>query len=132
MWLFTSELDANWFPATSKIVVSMELGGHRIAIFVDPAVPTRWREEPYYSRIKGWAEFAASVESQVIINIGKRAIAVLPNKEVDLGVVEAEDHIMVGPLNVAAGHLPDWGAYVVKAADVPEDQRDKWVVKGAH
>ena len=73
-----------------------------------------------YSRIKGWARFAADASAQVIVNIGKRVTVVLPNKEVDVGAVESQDHIMVGELNVPAGHLPDWDAYVVKAADIPE------------
>jgi hypothetical protein len=67
------------------------------------------------------------VNAQVIVNIGQRVIAVLPNKEVDLGIVGAEDHIMVGELNVPPGHLPDWGAYVRKAVDIPEGERDKWI-----
>ncbi|MES5488742.1 hypothetical protein QMZ05_38880, partial [Bradyrhizobium sp. INPA03-11B] len=49
-----------------------------------------------------------------------------------LGDLDAEDHIMSGELNVPAGYLPDWDAYVVKAADIPPDQRDKWVIKGQH
>ena len=72
------------------------------------------------------------VQAQVLVNIGKRVVAVLPNKEVDLGEVESEDHIMVGELNVPPGHPPDWDAYVVKAADIPEDQRDKWTIVGPH
>jgi hypothetical protein len=80
--------------------------------------------------IKHWARVGAEVNAQVLVNVGKRVVAVLPNKEVDLGEVEAEDHIMVGELNVLLGHLPDWGAYVVKAADIPEDQRDGWIIKG--
>ncbi|WP_197422982.1 hypothetical protein [Bradyrhizobium valentinum] len=71
-------------------------------------------------------------EQQVLIFTGKKVTAVLPNKEVDLGEAEADDHIMVGELNVPPGHLPDWDAYIVKAADVPPEDRDKWVIKGPH
>ncbi|MES5484630.1 hypothetical protein QMZ05_17890 [Bradyrhizobium sp. INPA03-11B] len=84
MWLYTEELGAEWYPATAKFVVAAEQQGNRIAVSVDPSFPTKWREEPYYSQIKGWAQFGATVNSQVIVNIGKRVIVVLPNKEVDL------------------------------------------------
>ncbi len=127
MWLVTEELGEDWFPASAKLVVSMEAGGKRISVSVDPSSPARWREEPYYSRIKGWARFGATVNSQVLVNVGKKVTVVLPNKDIDLGEVESEDHIMIGELNVPAGHLPDWDAWVVKAADIPEDQRDKWI-----
>jgi hypothetical protein len=49
-----------------------------------------------------------------------------------VGEVESEDHIMVGELNVPPGHLPDWDAYVVKAADIPPEDRNKWIVKDPH
>ncbi|MHC2241328.1 hypothetical protein [Bradyrhizobium elkanii] len=131
-WLITKELGDEWFPAKAKLAVSLEGEGNRIAVHVDPAFPERWREEPYYSMILNWARFGADNDAQVIVNVGKRAIAVFPNKSVDLGDVESEDHIMVGELNLPPGVPRDWDAWIRKAADIPEDERDKWVIKGPH
>jgi hypothetical protein len=128
-WLVLEELGPEWFPASAKLVLQSEQT--RLSVWVDPAFPNRWLEEPYWSRIRTLARRLVD-HQQVLVFVGKKVIAVLPNKEVDLGEVEADDHIMVGELIVPPGHLPDWGAYVRKAADIPEDERDKWISRGSH
>ncbi|MGJ4888829.1 hypothetical protein ACQR1Y_11575 [Bradyrhizobium sp. HKCCYLRH3099] len=107
------------------MVVYLEGDGSRLAIHLDPTFPGKWREDPYYSRIKQWSAFAVDNSASVVVYIRNRAIAVFPNKDVDLGEFEPEDHIMVGELDVPLGR--DWGAFIRKAKDIPEDQRDKWI-----
>jgi hypothetical protein len=124
-WLTIAELDQSWHPLVSKMVVYPEEEGNRIAIRVHPDFPLKWREEPYYSRIKKWSVFATDRQGQVVIYVEDRVTVVLPNKEIDLGEVEPEDHIMVGELDVAVGR--DWDAYIRKAEDIPEDEREMWV-----
>jgi len=53
-WLIDLRFPEYWFPAKSKIVVDHKVEGeHAIVYFVvDPVVPGRWREEPYFSDIK--------------------------------------------------------------------------------
>jgi hypothetical protein len=108
------------------MVVYMEGEGNRIAIHVDPSYPLRWREEPYYSRIKQWSVFAADNPAQVVIYVKNRVTVVVPNKEIDLGEFDPEDHIMVGELNVSVGR--DWGAYIKR--DIPEAERGTWRREG--
>jgi hypothetical protein len=124
-WLLEPGLGDEWFPANSKLVVSLQYEGDRIAVSVDPAFPNRWREQPFYSQIKKWAEIGAEMSAQVIVNIGKRTIVVLPNKEVDLGIVETGDRIMVGELKLPEGMPRDWRAWIRKASDIPPDERNK-------
>jgi hypothetical protein len=119
------ELDQAWHPLVSKMMVDLEEGGNRISIHVHPDFPLRWREEPYYSQIKKWSVFAADHQAQVVIYVKDRVTVVLPNKEIDLGEVEPEDHIMVGELDIPVGR--DWNAYIRKAKDIPEDEREVWV-----
>lgn len=126
MWLTNSELGPEWYPQKSKIVLSPEHEGNRLTIYVDPAVPNRWREEPYYSQIKHWGRTGFEQQFQVLIYIGYRVIAVLPNKEVDLGICNPDDHIMTGEIYVPPGHTRDWGAYIKPASDIPVDKRDAW------
>ena len=125
-WLSAADLGDHWEPLKSKMVMFADGNDNCIGIHVEPSTPNRWRDEPYYSDIKRIAMSAADHQGRVCIYIKHRAIVVLPNKEVDLGVVEAGDHIMVGELNVPFGR--DWDAFVRKAADIPEDERDKWIV----
>lgn len=121
---FFEELGPEWYPTTAKLVVSMEASGKRIAVSVDPSLPGRWREKPYYSMIKRWAYLGALVNAQVIVNTGRNVTVVLPNKEVDLGPVEPDHHVVVSKLNVPPGSPPDWYVSVARAADLPADQGD--------
>jgi hypothetical protein len=84
----------HWFPARSKMVIVSELGGNRVAIHVDPGRPTAWRQSPYYEEIRQWAILAAERTQQVVVLVGRRAIVVLPDREVDLGLVEDDEHII--------------------------------------
>jgi len=104
------------------MVVYLEGEGNRIAIHVDPGFPLKWREEPYFSRIKEWSVFAADHQVQVVIYVKNRVTVVFPNKEIDIGEMESEDHIMVGELDVPIGR--DWHAYIRRGKDIPEDERE--------
>ena len=86
----------HWFPARSKMVIAPELDSERIVIHVDPARPDVWREQPFYRDIKQWAAFAARDLSAVIVLIGKRSIVILPDEDVDLGVVAEDERIVIG------------------------------------
>jgi hypothetical protein len=110
------------------MVVIFESHGNRIAIHVDPGYPTNWRKEPYYSQIKSWAAFGVDNDMQIIVYINDRCIVVLPNKEVDLGVLAHDDIIMVAELNIPPPR--DWDVFVKAAKDVPPEDRDRWIVRG--
>ena len=60
---------------------------------VDPARPNAWRQEPYYSQIKRWAA-AVAQRAQVIVWQGRSTIAVLPDRDQDLGEVRPDQYIV--------------------------------------
>jgi hypothetical protein len=70
----------------------------------------------------------ADIGMQVVVYLKDKAIVVLPNKEVDLGVVAHEDIIMVAELDIPPPR--DWRAFIKPASEVPVDERDKWIVRG--
>jgi hypothetical protein len=125
LWLTSAELDAAWYPLTSKIVVNLENEGNRVAVRVDPAFPTRWRDEPYYSRLKHWARYGVDHRAQVVVYNGTRAIVILPNKDVDLGPLAEGDFIMIQEFRGPTGR--DWKAFVTPAVEVRPEDRGKWV-----
>jgi hypothetical protein len=94
-WLDWAEAGEHWYPARSKMVIASELGGRRIAVHVDPGRPAAWRDAPFYDDLKGWAR-AGGAERQVVVNVGARAIVILPDRDVDLGVVEPGETIVTG------------------------------------
>jgi hypothetical protein len=65
-----------------------------LGVQVDPGSPTVWRREPYYSQLK---ELAQRVDEKVrvVVYIKKRAIVILPDREVDMGVLDPGDRIYV-------------------------------------
>jgi hypothetical protein len=90
-YLIWEHAGEHWNPARSKMIVASEEGGRRISIYVDPTRPEAWRQQPFERDIRQWAAWAAEGEQQVLVHIGSRAIAILPDQEVELGVVEKGD-----------------------------------------
>ena len=93
-YLTSADLEEHWFPANSKLVVVSELDGARVAIYVDPGSAGAWRKEPFYSKIKHISQFGADRNIQVVVCIGKRAIVVFPDAEVDLGIIADDERIV--------------------------------------
>jgi hypothetical protein len=53
-WLKDTRFGDVWFPARSKIIIDHRVEGDVavVCFVVDPVVPGRWREEPWFSDIK--------------------------------------------------------------------------------
>ncbi|MBN8501473.1 MAG: hypothetical protein J0M19_10025 [Sphingomonadales bacterium] len=110
-YLLWDAVPDHWHPAKSRIVVVSELG-FRINFTVDPGAPGRWREQPWYNDIKALAVLAFQENRQVLVTVGNKVTALVPAREVELGVV-GEDEVVV------TGRRPDgiWGAAKVHKND---------------
>src|ERR1700761_2932404 len=73
-----------WKPSSSKIVLLTDMGGKRIVAHVDTQRPGAWKREPFYSTLKEWAKSGVRSGTQVVVSIGPRMIAVLPDKDVEI------------------------------------------------
>ena len=100
-YLLWPALGEHWLPARSKLVVAFKPDGKEIVVHVDPGVPNAWRAEPYYSEIRSLAGHATRTAYTIFVQIGRRMIAVFPDREVDLGVVAGDEviaiHEVTGP-----------------------------------
>jgi hypothetical protein len=94
-YLLSPTLGEHWLPARSKLVVALKPDGREMVVHVDPGVPNAWRAEPYYSEIRSMADHAAATAGTVFVQIGRRMIAVFPDREVDLGVVAEDEMIAI-------------------------------------
>jgi hypothetical protein len=123
-WMFTPELGPEWQPTTAKMFILQETSEH-IAVYVDPGSPTAWRREPYYSQLKAWARVGADRGTQIVVYIKNNAIAILPNKEVDLGTYNVGDSLIVRQINTPHGR--DFEALLARSDDVrsPEQQKER-------
>jgi hypothetical protein len=85
--------DERWFPGRAKFYVHPSPDGSWLNVVVDPARPDAWRQEPYYAEIKGWATNGVARGIRVIVAIGARVIAVLPEEDADLGQPGEDDRV---------------------------------------
>jgi hypothetical protein len=85
-YLLEPALGPEWKPSESRIVLLTEANGKRIIAHVDTQRPDAWKREPYYSTLKRWAANAAPTGGQVMVSIGQRMIAILPDRDVELPV----------------------------------------------
>lgn len=106
-WLTLAFLGDEWKPAKSKIILTAENDGQRVLALIDPARPNAWRQEPFYGQFKAWAEAAAPHGGQVVVRIGRRAIVVLPTRDVDLGEVGPDEAILTRTTSGPAGPVVD-------------------------
>jgi Fe-S-cluster containining protein len=109
-YLQTEQLSEEWHPVKSRIVVAGEPSG--IVLYVDPGRPDAWRGEPFYARIKAWATDNLPRNRLVTVRIGKRTVAVLPDKDVDLGEMKPGDTIAWEARRGPLGRV--WSAWRVK------------------
>ena len=108
-----SYVPESWKPTSSRMVLLEEGGGARLAAIVDPGSPNAWKQQPYYGQLKAWARVAAMNQHQVLVRIGTKAIAILPDRDVDLGVVGPDEIIMTEARQTAVG--TEYRAYRQKA-----------------
>jgi hypothetical protein len=91
-WLVDDQLQAHWKPSKSRLVLTTSEDG--IEVRCDPGFPDAWRKQPFRSEIQQWAVYGESHDMTVVIVIGQRMILVTPEREFDLGVVDADQRIV--------------------------------------
>ena len=114
-WMVNSAFGPEWKPDSAKFAVSPPTSGSNLLIAVDPNFPNAWRKEPYHSQIRRWVKAFEPMGRFIIVRTGSRCLALLPDKEIDLGAVEANDEIMIGRDGGPAGYV--YSAEVRKAAN---------------
>ena len=101
-WLRNPNLGPEWQPDRARFLIYTEMGGRRMVVAPDAGAPTAWRKQPFYAQFKRWAAVGARSNHQILVFNGKRATAILPDRDVDLGIVEVGDEIVY---HVTAGRL---------------------------
>jgi len=71
LWRIDEQFGDEWYPARCKMLLGVKPVDGRVVVTVDPAFPTAWRREPYYS----WFRTSAKRDGPVVIRIGLRIIA---------------------------------------------------------
>jgi len=113
-WMIAKGLGEEWKPERAKFALFVRNNGARITAHVDPGAPNAWKREPYYTNFKRWAAEGALKKPIHLVDvmIGERLTVVLPDREVELGVLRADESVAM--TRDAFGHVD---ARVVKSAD---------------
>ena len=107
-WMISKGLGSEWKPEQAKFVLSKTNGGRRLTAHVDPGYPSAWRRSPYYENLKAWAVQAARKTPEmdlVDVMIGLHVIVVLPDREVEVGIVAADELVNLCKTSTAAGEV---------------------------
>ena len=94
-WRCWDAVPDDWRPDRTGFVLGGRLLPERfLSVTADPTRPYAWREEPYYPQLMEWARQAPAQKSQVVVFVEKRVIVLLPEGELDLGVIAADEVVI--------------------------------------
>jgi hypothetical protein len=108
-WLLDPALGPEWKPDKCKMVLDARQDW--LVVHVDPVAMRPWRHEPYFSYLKDMAARNIERGARVLVLERGRTVIILPDGDVDLGVVGPEDRIVVNRVMQHAG--PRWHARVM-------------------
>jgi len=104
-WMLDASYGPEWKPDTAKFVVSLSPGDLNLLIAVDPNFPNAWRRETYLPTILGWVQMGEALGRFVLVRIGQRCIALLPDGDHELGPVGPDDGVFVAREPGPAGYV---------------------------
>lgn len=90
-----ASLGPDWKPDRSKFVIYLQRNNANLQVAVDPSFPNAWTKQPYYARIKKWAQEGAEHGQFAFVRIGQRMIVVLPKRDIEIGEVGPQDKLMI-------------------------------------
>ena len=107
-WMVEKGLGPEWKPERAKFALVKTEGGKRLTALVDPGFPSAWRRSPYYENLKQWAAVAARKLPDIYlvdVLIGQRSIVILPDRDVEVGVLEYDEVLHLAHRNTATGQV---------------------------
>ena len=113
-WLSDPTMGPEWKPSICKMVLDAKPS--LLVVHVDPAVQRPWRAEPYFSVLKRLAAQGLTRGTMVMVMERRRSIVILPDREVDLGLIPPDTRIALERVMTTSG--PQWQPRVMGAGEV--------------
>ena len=107
-WMIAKGLGPEWKPERAKFALVKTDSGRRLTALVDPGFPSAWRNPPYYEALKQWAVQAAAQLPRIYlvdVLIGVRSVVILPDRDVELGVLGPDEAIHLECKDTAVGRM---------------------------
>lgn len=86
-WLNAPNLDDRWRPDRARFILHRENDGQALVVEVDPAWPDAWRKAPFHDTFKAWAARGAAQGLTLNVLVGRRGFTILPDRDIDHGLV---------------------------------------------
>ncbi len=121
-WRLDARFGPDWKPDKARFFIAPLPDGN-IHIMADPAAPGAWRDARYYPTIKVTAGQLMDRGKNLFVVIGRRIIVVLPERDVDVGIVpdghrvNVRTHLRDGKRDceIVVEPAPNWNAQTLKA-----------------
>jgi Fe-S-cluster containining protein len=91
-----ADLGEEWRPSNCRMVVTFEKASNRINVAVDASRAGSWGQPPFFWQIMFWALCALRRRGHLIVWEGLEAIVVLPDREVNLGLLGNRRVVIMG------------------------------------
>jgi len=106
--MISKGLGPEWKPDKAKFVLFGSNAGRRLTAHVDPGYPSAWRRSPYYENLKAWAAQAVQKTPEmhlIDVMIRDYTIVILPDRDVEVGIVAADELVTLDKRMTAAGNV---------------------------
>jgi len=113
-WLVDPTMGPEWKPSICKMVLDAK--PRLLVVHADPAVTKPWRAEPYNAVLKRLAAQGLTRGTLVMVMERRRSIVILPDREVDLGIISPDARIALGRVMTPNG--PQWQPRVMGAGEM--------------
>jgi hypothetical protein len=107
-WMISKGLGPEWKPEKSKFVLFKSNNGRRLTAHVDPGYPSAWRRSPFYENFKTWAAegIRKTPEMNLVdVMIRDHTIVILPDRDVEVGVLAKDEMVTLRKTMTAAGEV---------------------------
>ena len=94
LWLADPNFPEEMKPERSKLVFVLEANASRVVAHCDPGRPQAWRDPENYRLLKNMAVVSAPHGKQVVVAEGESYTAILPDRDVPLGIVKIGQSII--------------------------------------
>jgi hypothetical protein len=102
-WMVSPGLGPEWKPERAKLIVRLVVPDGEmpcLAVDVDEGYPDAWRRPDIYGKLKqiatsGGVTGGSGMRVVVRVRIGRRLIEILPDRDVDVGIVADDEDVQV-------------------------------------
>jgi hypothetical protein len=95
-WILDPRLGPEWKPEKARFILYPDQEKQEVLhVAVDPAFPDAWTRPPFLAAIRNWVSEGATLGRFVVVRVGTRWRAVLPDRIVELENVEHEQDFVL-------------------------------------